>query len=90
MLLQGVAQIGGVIDVILNTIIFRWVLLLVILAIGASILSGMLDAIELIAKYGAVVLLVVGFLEIVSPAILEHAINRLGTIIDIIQELGTD
>jgi hypothetical protein len=57
-------------QLILGSTYFRWALLLFIVAIIGSILSGLIDIAVVILRYGLVVLVIMGILEFVAPDLL--------------------
>jgi len=80
----GLAVENDIIKVILSSTYFRWVLLLVLIAIVGSIVSGLIEAVVLVAKYGAILLFVVGLLEFIAPEVLGEILNNLfGSVVPI-------
>lgn len=68
---------GDLLNAIMETTYFRWGLLLFIVAIVGSIVSGLIDVAITVAQYGAVLLLALGLLEVVAPGFLTSLLGIL-------------
>jgi hypothetical protein len=64
-------------DIVMNSTYFRWALLLFVVAVVGSLISGLLDIALMVAQYGTVVLVVLGILEFVAPGLLAAILNAL-------------
>lgn len=64
-------------DIVMNSTYFRWALLLFVVAVVGSLISGLLDIALIVAQYGTVVLVVLGILEFVAPGLLAAILNAL-------------
>ena len=62
-------------DILLQSTYFSWALLLVIVAVIGSVISGLIDIAMMIAQYGAVVLVILGILEFVAPNLLTAIVD---------------
>jgi len=65
------------VDFVLQSVYLRWAVILFVVLVGASIISGLLDVGLMIAQYGLVVLIALGILEFVAPGLLSTILNAI-------------